>query len=107
MLSGRLQSLDKAAGRDDLSARERVVVEGSVERYRRELALLELRAALREGRGDARSRAAGIARNRNYPARVRLNAAAAAVLPRIAGSRERRRDERVWTGAGGTRVVRK
>jgi glycosyltransferase involved in cell wall biosynthesis len=107
MLSGRLQSLAKAAKRDDLSGRERAVVERSVARYRRELALLELRAALRESQDDARARALGIARDRHYPPRVRLNAAAAAVLPRIAGRRERRRDQRTWTGAGGTRVVRK
>jgi glycosyltransferase involved in cell wall biosynthesis len=106
LVAGRLQSLEKAAGRDDLSAREREVVSNAIARYRRELALLALRAALREGRNDARERAIAVAREPNYPTRVRVNAAAAALLPRIAGRRVRSHDAQTWVGAGGTRVVR-
>jgi glycosyltransferase involved in cell wall biosynthesis len=106
LVAGRLQTLTKTAARDDLSTPERAVLEKSITRYRRELALLELRAALREGSADARDRALGVARDSNYPRRVRLNAAAAALLPRMAGRRERRRAASSWVGAGGTRVAR-
>jgi len=106
LVAGRLQTLEKATARDDLSAHEHAVLNRSLSRYRRELALLDLRAALREGRADVRDRALGVARDRNYPRRVRFNAAAAALLPGMAGRRERRREMNAWVGAGGTRVVR-
>jgi Glycosyl transferase family 2 len=106
LLAGRVQTLEKTAGRPDLTEEERSLVVGTLDRYRSELGLLELRAALREGRGDARSRALAVARSRRYPYRVRVNAVAAALLPSVAGRRERRRSSESWVGAGGTHVLR-
>jgi Glycosyl transferase family 2 len=106
LLAGRVQTLEKTAARGDLSAAERSIVDDALGRYRSELALLELRAALREGRGDARTRALAVARSRRYPRRVRVNAVAAALLPSVAGRRERRRSAESWVGAGGTHVLR-
>lgn len=106
LVAGRLETLTKAAHRDDLSNQERAVLEQSTARYQRELSLLELRAALQEGKPDVRARALRVARNANYPRRIRFNAMAAALLPGLAGRRERRRAASSWVGAGGTHVVR-
>jgi len=106
LVAGRVQTLEKTAARNDLSVDERAVVERSLAAHRQELGLLELRAALREGSREARGRALSVARNRRYPSRVRANAVAAALLPRVAARHERRRQERTWIGAGGTQVPR-
>jgi GT2 family glycosyltransferase len=106
LLAGRVQTLEKTVARTDLADEERSLVLDTLDRYRSELALLELRSALREGRGDARSRAFAVARSRRYPHRVRVNAVAAALLPSVAGRRERRRTSESWVGAGGTHVLR-
>jgi hypothetical protein len=106
LLAGRIQTLEKTAARGGLTQDERAVVERQLDRHRSELALLELKAALREGRSDARPRALAVARSRGYGARVRVNAAAAALLPSVAGRRERRRRAESWVGAGGTHVLR-
>jgi len=106
LLAGRIQTLEKTAARDDLTMAERSALESTLDVYRTELSLLELRAALREGRGDARRRALDVVRNRHFPRRVRINAAAAALLPSVAGRRERRRIAESWVGAGGTLVPR-
>ena len=106
LVAGRVQTLEKALGRSDLSPDERRVAERSLGRNRRELSLLELRTSLREGRGDTRARAIAVARDRDLPGRVRVKAVAAAVLPRLARRRERRSSGDAWAGAGGTRVTR-
>ena len=96
----------KALKRSDLSTDERAIAERSLGRNRRELSLLELRASLREGRGDARARAIAVARDRDLPGRVRVKAVAAAMLPRLARRRAHRSSGDAWAGAGGTRVTR-
>jgi GT2 family glycosyltransferase len=106
LLAGRVQTLVKTLKRSDLSADERAVAERSLGRNRRELSLLELRASLREGRSDVRARAVAVARDRDLPGRVRVKAAAAAILPRLARRREHRSSGDAWAGAGGTRVTR-
>jgi len=106
LVAGRLQTLEKTEARSDLSRKERGILGETTSRYRRELALLELRTALREGRDDARARAFLVARDRSFSVRVRLNAVAAAILPTVAGRRERRRTREHWIGAGGTHVAR-
>jgi len=104
LVAGRLQTLGKAAARSDLSDEERAALRESVEKSERELALLRLRASLRDGSEDVRTRALTVARNRGFPVRTRTFAAAATLLPRLLGRRERRRSARTWVGAGGTPV---
>jgi GT2 family glycosyltransferase len=106
LVSGRLQTLAKAARREDLSGAERETLQATIAKYERELALLRLRASLRDGKDDARRRALAVARDRRFPARTRALAAAATLLPRMVGRRERRRNDRSWVGAGGTHVRR-
>ncbi|TMK70518.1 MAG: glycosyltransferase family 2 protein [Actinobacteria bacterium] len=106
LVAGRIQTLEKALKRSDLSTDERAIAERSLGRNRRELSLLELRRSLREGRGDARARAIAVARDRDLPGRVRVKAVAAAMLPRLARRREHRSSGDAWAGAGGTRVTR-
>src|SRR6266536_2156212 len=96
LVAGRVQTLEKTAARHDLLPAERAIVQHSLSHHRHELALLELRAALREDQRDARARAIAVARDRRFPYRVRVNAAAAALLPTVAGRRERRRDAQAW-----------
>jgi Glycosyl transferase family 2 len=104
MLEGRLQTLVKASARADLSPAEFATVSRTLGRHRRELDVLELREALRERRPDARRRALAVARNRDLPGGVRAKAVVAALLPALAGRRERQRAAAGWTGAGGTLV---
>jgi Glycosyl transferase family 2 len=106
LVAGRVQTLEKALKRPDLSTDERAIAERSLGRNRRELSLLELRTSLREGRGDMRARAIAVARDRGLPGRVRAKAVAAAILPRLARRREHRSSGDAWAGAGGTRVTR-
>src|SRR5262249_44010022 len=106
LVAGRVQTLEKTLKRTDLSPDERAIAERALDRNRRELSLLELRTSLREGRGDARSRAIAVARDRGIPGRVRIKAVAAAILPRLAQRREHRSSGDAWAGAGGTRVTR-
>jgi Glycosyl transferase family 2 len=106
LVAGRLHTLEKAASHPSLSETERGVVAASIATHRRELALLELRAALAGGSSDSRRLAAAVAREPAYPRRTRLKAALAVGAPRLSGRLLRRRLEKRWTAASGIEVVR-
>jgi glycosyltransferase involved in cell wall biosynthesis len=78
---GHVQTLEKAAARDDLSRDEQALVERSLARRRRSAALTEAEAALAEGDRDARRLLLGVAAGRGFGVRMRLKAVAAAIAP--------------------------
>lgn len=104
LFESRVALLEKATLRDDLSVEERAVLDESLAAERQRLLLYSARAALIEGRRDARRLALEIVRKRDVPLPARLKAVAAAAAPRMAGrrlvSRERGRREL----AGGVEV---
>ena len=84
LIEGRLQTLAKAAGRDDLSPEERRVVQRSVKENRRRLPLAQARAAILEGRPDARRLTLQLARSDQHGGVTRIKAALSALSPRLA-----------------------
>jgi glycosyltransferase involved in cell wall biosynthesis len=106
LLLGKLATLEKARDNPHLREDERQVLGSSLRSYRRDLSLLELRAAAAGGEAGVSRRALALLRARGLAARPRLETAAIAVAPRLAGRLLRRRDARSWIGAGGTRVGR-
>ena len=103
---GKLATLEKARTNPDLREEERPALEAALRSYRRDLSLLELRAAVAAGAGGVRLRALAILRSRGLARRDRVETAAIAVAPRVVKRLMRRRDARSWIGAGGTRVER-
>ena len=97
-IEGRLMTIAKAAARDDLSTTEREALARTAAFNRRALALARARAALREGRADARRRSFEVAFGSGFGLRTRLKSLAAAVGPRPraagAGAAARRDDGR-------------
>ncbi|HEU0304870.1 MAG TPA: glycosyltransferase [Gaiellaceae bacterium] len=86
-IAGRLQTLQKAAARSDLGAGEREIVQSSIELNRRALRSARARAALLEGRPDARRRALDVVTGRRHGLKTRLKALAAALAPAYARRR--------------------
>ena len=84
LIAGRLETLEKAWQRDDLTATERDVLEQSLAENRRDLGLACAREAVRAGDRRARRLSYDVARDARHPAATRLKAAAAAALPRLA-----------------------
>jgi glycosyltransferase involved in cell wall biosynthesis len=84
LIEGRLQTLAKAARRDDLSRHERDGLERSIRENRRLLALAAAREAVLEHRADARRLALEVARSREQPPLTRLKAGFSALAPRLA-----------------------
>jgi hypothetical protein len=103
---GKLATLEKARENPHLRDDERPVLEAALHAYRRDLALLELRAAVAAGRGGVRRSALALLRSSGLARRDRVEAAAIAVAPRVVERLMRKRDARSWIGAGGTRVDR-
>ena len=103
---GKLQTLEKARHNPTLRPDELPVLEDALAAHRRDLSLLDLRAAVAAGASDARRRALEVARQPAYGLRRRLDAAAMAFAPAVAGRILRRRSVRSWVGAGGTHVRR-
>ena len=106
MTAGRIQSLRKGLEHPTLRPEERTVAQATIAAYERELAALRLREALRRDDPGARRLALSIGLGRATPAPTRLKAVAAALAPGLAARLVRRREERVWVGAGGTTVER-
>lgn len=106
MLEGRIASLRRALEHPSLTERERETALETIAARERELAVVRLHEAVRSGAADARRVAARTAFAGPTPLPTRLKATAAAMAPRAAGRVLRRRDERTWIGAGGTRVER-
>ena len=86
-ISGRLQTLDKAVRRTDLSKAERETVRSSIDAHRRELRLARARASLLEDRSDARRRALAVTVGRGHGLKTRIKALAAAIAPASARRR--------------------
>jgi glycosyltransferase involved in cell wall biosynthesis len=103
---GKLATLEKARANPNLHEDERPVLEAALRSYRRDLSLLDLRAAVATGAGGVRRPALALLRSRGLARRDRVETAAIAVAPRVVERLMRRRDARSWIGAGGTRVDR-
>jgi hypothetical protein len=106
LLLGKLATLEKARRNIALTHADRAVVQGSLSAHRRLLDMLDLRAAVAEGGTGVRRRALQLLREPGYRARERLDLVAMAAVPGAAGRILRRRADRTWVGAGGTRVTR-
>jgi GT2 family glycosyltransferase len=107
LLLGKLATLEKARRNPYLVPADKPTLEASLDAYRRDLDLMELRAAVAAGLPGARPRALELLRTPGYAARLRLQIAAIAVAPGAAGRILRRRADTAWTGAAGIRVPRK
>jgi glycosyltransferase involved in cell wall biosynthesis len=106
LLLGKLTTLENAWANLDLREEERPVLAASLRSYRRDLALLDLRAAVAAGEAGTTRRAFSLLRAPETAMRRRLELAVIAAAPRVAGRVLRRRAARGWTGGGGTRVSR-
>jgi hypothetical protein len=106
LLLGKLATLEKARGNPALRPDELPVLEEALAAYRRELSLLELRAAVAGRAPDRRRRAFGVLGSSGFDLRRRLEAAAMAAAPSLVGWLVRRRAAGTWVGAGGTHVRR-
>ncbi len=84
LIGGRLQTLAKAAARDDLSSEERAVVARSIEENRQLLLLAQAREAILEGRPDARRLTLELARSAQHGNATRVKAALSALSPKLA-----------------------
>jgi hypothetical protein len=98
MLEGRIQILEKAARRPDLSPAERSQVADSLRDYRARLALARAREALSADAPNARRVALAAALGRGQPVVTRLKLAAGVLAPKPVGRRLRTRP--VETTAG-------
>ncbi len=106
MTAGRLQSLRKGLEHPAVRPEEKEAGLATLAAFERELAVLQLRDAVREGGAGTRRLALDLAFDHRTPLRTRVKALAAALAPRVARRLLRGRDERVWLGAGGTTVER-
>ena len=86
-IAGRLQTLDKASRRRDLSRSEQEIVRGAIALNRRALRTARARASLLEGGADARRHALAVAFGAGHSAKTRAKALAAAVAPGVARRR--------------------
>jgi glycosyltransferase involved in cell wall biosynthesis len=106
LLLGKLATLAKARTNPNLQDNEWQVLEVSIAAVGRDLALLDLRAAIAAREPGARRRALNLLRARGHTARTRLAAAVMATAPGLAGRILRRRAATAWVGAAGIRVPR-
>jgi hypothetical protein len=106
LLLGKLMTLEKARANPALREEERPVLDASLRSYRRDLSLLDLRAAVAAGEAGTTRRALSLLHAREIPMRRRLELAVIAGAPRVAGRVLRHRAASAWTGGGGTRVSR-
>jgi glycosyltransferase involved in cell wall biosynthesis len=103
---GKISTLEKAARSNRLEPGERAVVEAAIAAHRREVQMLDVRAAIAAGDPDARGRALAAAWGSGSRARDRLQALAMAASPELSRRMLRRQAARSWVGAGGTRVAK-
>jgi glycosyltransferase involved in cell wall biosynthesis len=103
---GKLATLEKAQNNPELRDEERPVLEESLRAYRHDLSLLDLRASVAAGEAGTRRRALALLGGSGLHTRRKLETAAIAIAPRLAGRVLRRQEARFWVGAGGTRVLR-
>jgi hypothetical protein len=84
MLEGRLATLEKAARHPGLEPAERAVLDETIARHRRGLAIARAREALLEGSRDARRRSLELARAPSVGLSTRVKALASAAVPGVA-----------------------
>lgn len=106
MIGGKLATLERASHLPGLTPAELDAVKNAQRRHRRELALLEAKAALAGGAADARRRSLRVALGRGVDRRSRAKAAFAAVMPGVAGRRLADEERATWTAASGVRLPR-
>jgi glycosyltransferase involved in cell wall biosynthesis len=104
VLAGGIRSLERMALRSDLSQHERMILKRSLDRQRRELALVMAREALRTGQPGVRRRLARIAVSPGYGLRTRVKVAGSALLTARAATDLARRESTSFVGAAGVRV---
>ena len=104
MTEGRVQSLRTGLEHPALRAEERETALATLATLERDLAVLRLHDAVRSGGTGTRRLALAITFGRGTALATRLKALAAVVAPGLAGRLVRRRDRRVWLGAGETTV---
>jgi hypothetical protein len=103
---GKLMTLEKARANPELREEEGPVLAASLRSYRRDLSLLDLRAAVAAGERGTTRRALSLLRAPELSIRRRLELAVIAAAPRVARRIFRRRAATTWTGAAGIRVSR-
>jgi Glycosyl transferase family 2 len=103
LLRGRVATLEKAALHPGLRPEDRRTVARSLAGQRRELTLVEARAALAHRDPHARRRALNIARDTGYGLPTRYKAAMSAVAPRLVGGWLASGDRWIRRSAGGFR----
>jgi hypothetical protein len=101
---GKLETLEKAARRSDLSDSERGIVDAGIRAEQRELAIWDARAALRAGEPGGRQACLRVVRTKGVGLRAKLNALAGMVAPRTAGRALERRDRAGVEITAGLRV---
>ena len=106
LLFGKLATLEKAQTNPALSSTEWRTLQASLGFYRRELVQADLRSSLAAGEPGVRRRALDLLWARGYSPRARLEAAAMAAAPAVAGRVLRRQAATSWVGAAGIRVRR-
>ena len=99
-----MQSLRTGLEHPALRAEERETALATLATLERDLAVLRLHDAVRSGGTGTRRLALAITFGRGTALATRLKALAAVVAPGLAGRLVRRRDRRVWLGAGETTV---
>ena len=104
---GRLETLEKASARDDLSTAERAIVRAGIRDEQREVAIIRARAAIATGAPDARRRSASVALARHMGVAARVKAALAVAAPHAARRRLERQAQASVELAGGIRVARR
>jgi hypothetical protein len=103
---GKIATLEKAERNPALRADERPALAGALAGHRLELRLIDLRAAVVAGDAGVRRGALALLVAPGLSPKTRLEAGAMALAPKLSAVLLRRRAERSWIGAGGTRVSR-
>jgi glycosyltransferase involved in cell wall biosynthesis len=103
---GELETLEALLVHPALEEEERPILEQTIARVRRQLAMAEAKEALVERGGEARRLSLAVARDREQPPRTRVKAALSALAPAVSTKLLRRRAATEWQGSAGVRVKR-
>jgi len=106
MYRGRVQTLCKTRQHPSLTDSEREVVELGIATEERRAAREALDVDVASGDGGARRRAWLVLRDRGQPARSRVKAGVAYLMPGVVGMLVRRERRHTWVGVGDRRLAR-
>ena len=101
---GKIATLEKAERNPSLRVDERPVLARALAGHRLELRLIDLRTAVVAGDAGVRRAALALLATPGMSSKNRLEVGAMALAPKLSAVLLRRRAERSWIGAGGTRV---